>query len=80
MKKTKNITESQNINSIDIYADSLNEKKDKLVKCFSEFIFGFNLKSYTFDKYKTINKEKLNIKFSLLIPLAAASTAVCNTT
>ena len=39
----------KNINSIDIYADSLNEKKDKLIKCFSEFIFGFNLKSYTFD-------------------------------
>ena len=54
----------KNINSIDIYADSLNEKKDKLVKCFSEFIFGFNLKSYTFDKYKTLNKEKLNIKIN----------------
>ena len=29
------------INSIDIYADSLNENKDKLPRIFSEFIFGF---------------------------------------
>ena len=28
------------INSVDIYADSLNENKDKLSKLFSEFIFG----------------------------------------
>ena len=54
----------KNINSIDIYADSLNENKDKLVKHFSEFIFGFNLKNYTFDKYKTLNKEKLNSKIN----------------
>ena len=54
----------KNINSIDIYADSLHENKDKLVKYFSEFIFGFNLKSYTFDKYKTLNKEKLNNKIN----------------
>ena len=52
----------KNINSIDVYADSLNEKKDKLVKSFSEFIFGFNLKSYTFEKYKTADKEKLDNK------------------
>jgi len=54
----------KNINSIDIYADSLNENKDKLIKCFSEFIFGFNLKSYTFKKYKTLNKEELNSKIN----------------
>ena len=52
----------KNINSIDIYADSLSESKDKLIKCFSEFIFGFNLKSYTFEKYKTVDKEKLDRK------------------
>jgi len=52
----------KNISSIDIYADSLNENKDKLIKHFSEFIFGFNLKGYTFDKYKTLNKEKLTKK------------------
>jgi len=45
----------QNINSVDIYADSLNENKDKLAKFLSKFIFGFNLKSYTFNKYKTLN-------------------------
>ena len=46
-----NVKKFKNINSIDIYADSLNENKDKLVKHFSEFIFGFNLKNYTFDKF-----------------------------
>ena len=50
------------INSIDIYADSLSVNKDKLPKLFSEFIFGFDLKSYTFSKYKTLNKEKINKK------------------
>ena len=52
----------KNINTVDIYADSLNENKNKLSKIFSEFIFGFNLKSYTFNKYKTLNKEKFNEK------------------
>tara|TARA_Y100000590_G_scaffold335594_1_gene382037 strand:- start:742 stop:2220 length:1479 start_codon:yes stop_codon:yes gene_type:complete len=50
------------INSVDIYADSLSENKDKLSKMFSEFVFGFDLKSYTFHKYKTLNKEKINKK------------------
>ena len=57
----------KNINSVDIYTDSLNEKKDKLSKIFSEFIFGFNLKSYTFNKYKTLNKEKIDRKISYKI-------------
>jgi len=39
---------------------NLNDK-DKLISFSSQFIFGFNLKSYTFDKYKTLDKEK-NIK------------------
>jgi len=55
------------INSVDIYADSLAYGKDKLPKIFSEFIFGFELKSYTFNKYKTLNKEKLNTKVSYKI-------------
>ncbi len=50
------------INMVDIYADSLKENQDKLTKIFSEFIFGFDLKSYTFNKYKTLNKEKINNK------------------
>tara|TARA_B100000029_G_scaffold220736_1_gene218422 strand:+ start:4275 stop:5753 length:1479 start_codon:yes stop_codon:yes gene_type:complete len=50
------------INSVDIYADSLFENSEKLSKIFSEFIFGFNLKSYTFNKYKTLNKENINKK------------------
>ena len=55
------------INSVDIYADSLDENKDKLSKIFSEFIFGFNLKSYTFNKYKTLNKKKINQKVNFKI-------------
>ena len=55
------------ISLIDIYADSLHENKNSLSKSFSEFIFGFNLKSYTFNKYKTLNKEKINKKISFKI-------------
>jgi len=61
------IKNDKTINSIDIYADSLSENKDKLSKVFSEFIFGYNLKSYTFNKYKTLNKEKINKKISFKI-------------
>ncbi len=57
----------QIVNSVDIYADSLTEEKNKLSKIFSEFIFGFNLKSYTFNKYKTLNKEKINKKIDYKI-------------
>ena len=56
------IKNDKTINSIDIYADSLNESRDKLSKIFAEFVFGFNLKSYTFNKYKTLNKDKINKK------------------
>ncbi len=55
------------INTVDIYADSLNVNKIQLPKFFSEFIFGFNLKSYTFDKYKTLDKDKGNKKINLNI-------------
>ena len=61
------IKKYKTINSIDIYVDSLYEDKEKLPKLFSEFIFGFNLKSYTFNKYKTLNKEKVNKKISYKI-------------
>ena len=61
------IKKFKDINSIDIDADSLNENKDKLIKCFSKFIFGFNLKSYAFEKYKTVNKEKINSKIDYKI-------------
>jgi len=54
----------KSINSIDIHADSLNDKNNDLSKIFSQFIFGFNLKSYTFNKYKTLNKETINKKIS----------------
>ena len=57
----------KNISLLDIYADSINENKNSLSKLFSEFVFGFNLKSYTFNKYKTLNKEKINKKISFKI-------------
>ena len=56
------ITNFTNINSIDILADTLIKKSNISTKSFSEFIFGFNLKSYTFNKYKTLNKNKLDKK------------------
>ena len=57
----------KNINAVDLYADSLNQERDKLIKFFSEFVFGFNLKGYTFNKYKTLNKEKINKKINFKI-------------
>jgi len=50
----------KNLNKIDLYIDSVDFDKQKLVDFFSEFCLGFNLKSYTFNKYKTTNKEKIN--------------------
>jgi len=55
------------INKIDLYLDSLDFDKKKLVDFFSKFIFGLNLKSYTFNKYKTLNKEKINKKINFKI-------------
>jgi leucyl aminopeptidase len=55
------------ISNIDLYTDSLDFDNTKLVSFFSQFIFGFNLKSYTFNKYKTLNKEKISKKISLKI-------------
>ena len=37
------------IKKIDIYIDSLDFEKEELVNFSSEFIFGYTLKSYTFD-------------------------------
>ena len=61
------IKKFKNINSLDIYADSLNYDKEILSKLFSEFIFGFNLKSYTFNKYKTLVEKKINNKVNYKI-------------
>jgi len=61
------ISAFKNIKSIDILADTLVLKESKFLKSFSEFIFGFNLKSYTFNKYKTLNKNKLDKKINAKI-------------
>ena len=50
----------EDIKKVDLYVDSLDFDKEKLAKFSAEFIFGFNLKNYTFNKYKTLNKEKIN--------------------
>jgi len=47
----------KNIKKIDIYIDSLDFEKEELVNFSSEFIFGFSLKSYTFNIYKTLDKK-----------------------
>ena len=57
----------KDISKVDLYVDSLDFHKDKLVSFFSEFIFGFNLKSYTFNKYKTLNKDYIGKKINLKI-------------
>ena len=57
----------KDINNIDLYPDSLDFDKEKLVSFFSQFIFGFNLKSYTFNKYKTLNKGKVDKKINFKI-------------
>ena len=52
----------KDLNKIDLYIDSLNFEKQKIVGFFSDFCLGFNLKSYTFNKYKTTNKDQINKK------------------
>ena len=47
----------KNIKKIDIYIDCLDFEKEEIVNFSSEFIFGFTLKSYTFDIYKTLDKK-----------------------
>ena len=57
----------KDINKIDLYIDTLDFDKKRLVNFFSEFCLGFNLKSYTFNKYKTVNKEKIDKKINFKI-------------
>ena len=57
----------KDLNKIDLYIDSLDFDKEKLVNFFSEFCLGFNLKSYAFNKYKTVGKEKINKKINFQI-------------
>ena len=57
----------KDIEKVDLYPDSLNLDEEKLVSFFSQFVFGINLKSYTFSKYKTLNKDKINKKINFKI-------------
>ena len=58
----------KDINKIDLYIDSLAFNKDQFTNFFSEFVFGFNLKSYNFDKYKTQKNKDIskNISFKII--------------
>jgi len=51
----------KNIKKIQFCIDTTNINKEKKSKFFSEFLFGFSLKSYAFNKYKT-QKNKINNK------------------
>ena len=61
------IRKFKDIKKIEFYVDSLDFDKEKTAKFFSEFIFGFSLKSYTFNKYKTLDKDKINKKINFKI-------------
>jgi len=56
------IKKEKDLKKIDLYVDTLDFDGKKSVSFFSEFCLGLNLKSYSFDKYKTINKDKINKK------------------
>jgi len=61
------IKKFKDIQKVEFYVDSLDFDKEKTAKFFSEFIFGFNLKSYTFNKYKTLDKNKIKkIDFKII--------------
>ena len=57
----------KDISKVDLYPDSLDFDSDKLVGFFSEFIFGFSLKSYKFNKYKTLDKKEIDKKINFKI-------------
>tara|TARA_B100000686_G_scaffold348198_1_gene438653 strand:- start:465 stop:1940 length:1476 start_codon:yes stop_codon:yes gene_type:complete len=61
------IKKIRNIKKIEFYPDSLDLDKEQSSNFFSEFIFGFNLKSYEFKKYKTLKKEKESNKIDFKI-------------
>jgi len=68
------IKQFKNIKKVYFYVDSLDFDKTKSVIFFSQFIFGFNLKNYTFDKYKTLGKEKANKEINFKIITSNKST------
>ena len=61
------IKKFKDIKKVEFYVDSLDFDKEKTAKFLSEFIFGFSLKSYTFNKYKTLDKDKINKKIDFKI-------------
>ena len=61
------IKKFKDIKKVEFYVDSLDFDKEKTAKFFSEFIFGFSLASYTFNKYKTLDKDKINKKIDFKI-------------
>ena len=57
----------ESIKDVVFLIDTADLNKEKSSEFFSEFIFGFNLKSYTFNKYITSNKTNINKKINLKI-------------
>ena len=57
----------KDLDKVDLCIDTLDFDKKKLVSFSAQFCLGFKLKSYTFNKYKTINKEKINKKINFKI-------------
>jgi len=57
----------KSIKIVDLYADSLDLDKESLGKFLSKFVFGFNLKSYTFNKYKTLKRDTIGRKINFKI-------------
>ena len=56
------------LNKINFYANSLKEIKfyKKINDLILHFVHGLNLKSYSFDKYKTLNKDSYNFQFKII--------------
>ena len=53
-----NIKKNKEIKKIAFFQDSLDLGKENSINFFAEFMFGFNLKSYTINKYKTSEKSR----------------------
>ena len=57
----------KNINKLEIHQETIDLDKEDSTRFISEFIYGFNLKSYSFNKYKTLDKNKISKKIDFKI-------------
>ena len=61
------IQKIKNIKKLEFHQETLDLEKENSIRFFSEFIYGFNLKSYSFDKYRTLDKDKTKTKIDFKI-------------